>query len=338
MPVLRANLAYALVAALCLPTVRAETSPTSAMHSERATVLEAEIARIAAASDGAVGVAAWRLDGDGPRALVRADQRYPMASTFKIAVAGAVLERIDQRKLALDKMIAISPDAYVESDYIASRFIHAGISLSVHNLLEAMLTESDNTATDVLVAAAGGTQAVTDWVRRQGVTGLRIDRDTAGILRDFFSLPAGPFPAALAAARQADPKLDGRGLVPNLDFDHDPRDTATPEAMAILLARIFDGRALSAASTATLTAMMDRCRTGAARLRGLLPADTRVAHKTGTLGGSANDVGVMTLPGGDRIVVAVFIRGSAAPLAERERIIAEVGRAVRDYHLFTTAH
>ena len=80
---------------------------------------------------------------------------------------------------------------------------------------------------------------------------------------------------------------------------------------------------------------MERCRTGAGRLRGLLPPDTLVAHKTGTIGGTVNDVGVMTLPqNAGQVVIAVFIKGSDASEAVREKTIAQIGRAVRDYYLF----
>jgi beta-lactamase class A len=69
-----------------------------------------------------------------------------------------------------------------------------------------------------------------------------------------------------------------------------------------------------------------------------LPAGTVVAHKTGTIGGTVNDVGVMTLPDGKRqIVIAVFIKESDKPLAERERVIAEIARSVRDYFLLVEA-
>jgi len=65
-----------------------------------------------------------------------------------------------------------------------------------------------------------------------------------------------------------------------------------------------------------------------------MPADTKVAHKTGTIGGTVNDVGVITLPGdGGQVVVAVYIKASDAPYEQRERTIAEIGRSVRDYYL-----
>jgi beta-lactamase class A len=299
--------------------------------------VEAEIRRIANAAAGEVGVAAWRLDGHGPRILLNADEAFPMASTFKVAVAAALLGKVDSGTLSLETVLPVDKSSYVESEVIADGFIHSGVNLSVHNLLEVMLTRSDNTATDVLTSAAGGPAAVTAWVRGQGITGLSVDRDTAGILRDFFGLPTGTFSEALVIARKTDPKLDERGNHPNAAFDKDPRDSSTPNAMAELLSKIFTGHALTSASTKEIIGTMERCHTGNDRLRARLPATTTVADKTGTLGGSLNDVGVITLPDGKgQVVCAVFIKKSDLPFADREKVIADIARAVYDYFLFAS--
>ncbi|GMM92581.1 class A beta-lactamase [Qipengyuania sp. MTN3-11] len=299
--------------------------------------VEAEIARIAAITSGTVGVSAWRIGETGEKIELNPDIAFPMASTFKVAVAGRILERVDRGELTLDRLIEVPANMHVASEVIADRFIHPGLSISVHNLLELMMTQSDNTATDVLTELAGGPAAVTAWVRGQGVEGLRVDRDTAGVLRGFFALPEGPFPEALEAGLIADPSLLDRSLVPNPSFDSDPRDTASPRAMALLLDRIFSGEALSAASTEALAAMMVRNRTGNARIRARLPIGVEVADKTGTVGGSTNDVGVVTLPGesGHRVVMAIFVKQSDAPMASRERTIADIARAIYDFYAFT---
>ncbi|WP_116810523.1 class A beta-lactamase [Steroidobacter cummioxidans] len=300
-----------------------------------APVLEAEIARLSAPIGGKVGVAAWQLDGKGERILVNAGERFPMASTFKIAVAGAILANVDAGKLQLEQLVAVQPTDIVPSDGVASLAIHPGISLSVQNLLELMLTLSDNTATDVLTRLAGGPQAATAWVRKQGIEDQRIDRDTATLLRDFFNLPPGPFNQILEEALKQDPNLEERGNHPNAAFDNDVRDTSTPTAMAQLLTKIFNQQALSVSSTKVLIDIMQRCRTGTGRLPGRMPAGTVIAHKTGTVGGTVNDVGVMTLPDGkSQIVIAVFIKASDQPMEERERVIAEIARSVRDHFLF----
>jgi beta-lactamase class A len=320
--------------AVILALAVAISSPALAADPPQA--LQAELARLGKPAQGVVGVAAWRLDGSGPRALVNADQGFPMASTFKVAVACKILSDVDAGKLSLDQLVPVPHAMMVESEGLASTFRYEGVSVSVKNLLELMLTVSDNTATDVLTKLAGGPAAVTAWVRGQGIEGLRVDRDTAGLIRDFYHLPPGPsFPETLEAAVKANPKLEDIGDKPDPKFDKDPRDTATPVAMATLLQRIFTGKALSPASTQLLTGIMERNTTGKARIRARLPDGTVVAEKTGTIGGSVNNVGLVTLPGDNgKVIMAVFIKESRKPFEDRERVIADIARALYDYYLF----
>jgi beta-lactamase class A len=83
--------------------------------------------------------------------------------------------------------------------------------------------------------------------------------------------------------------------------------------------------------------MLERCRTGKARLKGMLPKDTIVAHKTGTLGGVADDVGVITLPGdAGHVAISVFTKGSSRPEDVSEKAVAEIARTVYDYFTLVT--
>ena len=126
-----------------------------------------------------------------------------------------------------------------------------------------------------------------------------------------------------------------KGALPNRAFDDDPRDTATPDAIARLLERIFSGKALTPASTKLLTETMERNRTGGSRIRGRLPIGVVVADKTGTVGGTVNDVGLVTLPANaGQVVMAIFIKKSEAPFAAREAVIADIARAIYDFYLF----
>jgi len=121
------------------------------------------------------------------------------------------------------------------------------------------------------------------------------------------------------------------------EFLADPRDTGTPAATVQLLKRAFAGELLSPKSTARLVEILKATTTGGARIKGLLPAGTVVAHKTGTtatamdLNGSTNDAGVIVLPdGAGQLAGAVFVKGSTRNLAARELVIARIAKAAFD--------
>lgn len=288
-------------------------------------------------TDGTVGVALQAVDGKD-MATLNAGTTFPMASTFKIAVAGKIFERIDKGEISLDQMVTVDPKLLVGSYGMAIQTPHPGIALSVHNLLEFMLTQSDNTSTDVLVQLAGGPAAVNAWLRAQGITGQRVDNDTAHLLYRAIGIETpgpGTFKENVEAAFKANPALQDRDgpRAPNAPFNADPRDTSTPEAMVQLLLRIHSGKAMSATSTKTLIGIMERCRTGGNRLKGLLPSDTVIAHKTGTLSSVANDVGIITLPNGRQFAIAVFVKGDTRGTTTQDKVIADIARVAYDHFL-----
>ena len=195
-----------------------------------------------------------------------------------------------------------------------------------------MIVESDNSATDFLLEVAGGSEAVTKMLRDIGITDFRVDRDVSEILRDFYGLEDRAYQSAALAAYAKDPTLLSRQSDRNLKFEQkDPRDQTSPNAMLELLLAIDNGKVLSEKSREFLLATMSRTRTGNARLKGLLPKGTPVAHKTGTIGGVANDVGYVTLPDGRRFAIVVFTKSSTTSEADRDRAIAEVTRALYDF-------
>jgi len=102
--------------------------------------------------------------------------------------------------------------------------------------------------------------------------------------------------------------------------------------MTRLLLRIWKREILTPQSAAVLLDMMDRCQTGKSRIKGLLPQGTDVAHKTGSLGGVANDIGFITLPGdAGHVAISVFTKSSTKPEDAAEKAIAEISRTIYDY-------
>jgi beta-lactamase class A len=315
-------------ASVAAPFAKAATDPSLVR-------LQQQLEFVAHSTDGAVGVTALHLESRRS-VSVRGAEGFPMASAFKIPIAIQILSLADEGKLALDKMSTLTQaDLHPGSGDLTEFFFHPGLSLSISNLLELAMVISDNSAADILLREAGGPAAVTARMKTLDLNGIRVDRSTALLISDWIG------------AKDLPPEDQwNKGLWQKLydsvpEREHmrarraemsDPRDTATPDDMTRLIARLWARNVLTPQSSAILLDMMARCQTGRSRLKGLLPQGTEVAHKTGTLGGVANDIGIITLPNGaGHVAISVFIKGSSAPEDQSDRAIAEIARTVYDY-------
>jgi len=303
--------------------------------------LEAHFAELARVAGGTVGVAAVHLES-GRAAYLNRSERFPMASTVKVPLAVQLLTRVDRGELRLDSMITIqSGDLHPGSGTLTDLFSQPGVALSVRNLMELMLRISDNSATDVLLRTAGGGGAVNARLTALGVSGMRADRPTIRLIADYvgvYDLPDDDVPMAEFSRRSRAVTDSGRRAA-LVKFAADPRDTSTPEAMAVLLGKIHRREGLTERSAALLLDIMTRSTTGADRIKGMLPPGTIAAHKTGSLGPAqgipggrtVNDAGIITLPNGAGHLVMVGFVKDASDAVMSERAIAHIARAAYDY-------
>lgn len=301
--------------------------------------LERGLQRLAPLSGGVMGVGVVHLES-GRSGFLNADEPFPMASTYKIPIAIELLHRVDEGKLDLSQMVTVERRDYSPgSGILTDLFREPGLALSIRNLLEIMLLVSDNTATDLLLRHAGGGETVTARMKKLGIEGIRVDRTTLHLIADWKGLSPVPGEAERDPAKYGEflesvPKE--KSVEAERAFYDDVRDTATPRAMTALLEKIWKREALSPESSDLLLDIMKRCRTGGGRLKGILPEGTEVAHKTGTIGKTLNDVGIITLPdGAGHVAVAAFVKKSDLSEEKRERAIAEAARTAHDYFLFT---
>lgn len=258
----------------------------------------AEIARLA---QGKVGAAALIIE-TGERAGYHNADHFPMQSVYKFPIAMATLHLVDAGKLNLHQTVHIARSELVPAAlHSPIRDQHpAGTSLPLREIIRFAVAESDGTASDVLLRLVGGASSVTRYLRDLGVHGVTVATTELEMSRD-----------------------------PMVQY----RNWATPDAMVQLLGYFHAGRGLSPASHQLLDDMMAASTPGPKRLKGLLPAGTRVAHKTGTSGTdgtltrATNDAGIITLPGGRHLAIAVFVSDSIAPQETRELVIAKIARA-----------
>lgn len=307
------------------PAAAASPSPAPAPA-----LFDTLFARLQAESGGILGIAAIHLES-GQRVEWNGGERFPMASVVKVPIAIEVLHQVDRGEIALDDTVRIGLE-----DLRFGRSLLGGsvpVDVSIGELLGLMLQESDNTSADALLGLVGGPAAVRARVEALGSRGIDVSRTLGGMLADWAGLPPAPegrdwsraeFDRLLAAVTPEDRRRAAEA------WAEDPRDTATPAGMADLLAALHRGAGLSLESRWLLIGHL-RGSYGAGRLAGLLPPGTPIAHKSGTGGATTNDVGVVTLPDGGRLAIAVFIKKSERPVPERERAIAQAARALHDH-------
>ena len=260
---------------------------------------------IADAANGKVGVAAELLE-TRESILLNGQERFPMQSVYKLPIGMAVLHRVDEGTLKLEQLIRVTTNDFVtKMQHSPIRDAHPlGVELSVSNLLQQMVSQSDGTACDVLLRSLGGPPAVDRFLREVGLSNVVVATNEKEMGQDELA---------------------------------QYRNWATPEGLTGLLGALNGGRGLSAASRELLLRFLTETSTGPQRIRGMLPRGTRVAHKTGSsrtvnrLTRATNDAGIVTLPDGRHLAIAVFVSDSTADEATREAVIARISRAAWDY-------
>lgn len=263
---------------------------------------EQRIAELANGDMGRIGVAALDLS-TGEQIAVLGNQRFPMASTSKIAVAAAYLEMVEQGRYSLTSEFPLLIPVRSAKFSSPAAPVREGNYMSAIDLIEIMITRSSNPATDALLAAVGGPGRVNAWMRRQGINDFSIDRDIATLVRD-------------------DGEYDPANWI-------DDRDSATPDAMVRLLQGLYRGDFLSDQSRQVLLGAMSRTVTGRRRIVANIPSEARVSHKTGSLNNTSSDIGIIETPDGRAIAVAIYVTGQGSRRA-REARIASIARALYD--------
>jgi beta-lactamase class A len=274
-----------------MPITRRAVLAAAALPCLPAFAADGRLAELEKRCGGRLGVAV--LDTQSGRRLEhRAQERFALCSTFKFLLAAAVKDRIEAGTEKAERFVP-----YGQSDLVVwspETEKHLG-GMTVAALLDAVLLFSDNTAANLLLAAIGGLSGWTAFARTLGDAVSRLDR--------------------------LEPAL-------NDVADGDLRDTTTPSAMLEDIKAVLLGKVLSPAARADLEAKMSASTLGARRLRAGLPADWRVADKTGTGPHSRNDIALLRPPGRAPILASVYCANSKLPDADTDAVIAEVGRLI----------
>lgn len=284
---------WALALAGCSP----QTDPRAALESDLLALVDSVQAR--------VGIAT--VLGEGDTLLINNRPGYPMASVYKFHQALALLDSLDRTGVAPELPIEVRRADLRPGTWSPLRDARpeGGYSLSVAELLNYSVAQSDNNVCDLLFRFLGGPANVGRYIRRLGL--------------------ADTFIAADEAAMHRDPKFQYA-------------NTTSPLDAVRLLERFRRGELLSPANTDLLTAILLATVTGPDKLKGVLPPEVRVAHKTGSgmrdAAGTVtadNDMGIVFLPDGRTFSVAVFIADSHHSDSSDAAVIAAACRRIYDY-------
>ncbi len=271
--------------------------------------LRNKIKTITNSKNATIGVSILNFS-NGDTLTVNETHHFPMQSVYKFHLALAVLNQVDKRKFSLNQNILVKKTDLLPNLYspMREKYPEGNVNLPLSEILKYTVSQSDNSACDLLFRLIGGTKIVNDYIHKIGVKEVSI----------------------LATEE-----------VMQKDWQVQYTNWSTPFAATQLLQKFYQKKILSKNSQDFLWKTMVETTTGSNKIRGLLPKEAVVAHKTGFSGknaegltGATNDIGIIILPNGQKLAIALFVSNSTETEMVNERIMAEITKAVWDYYVF----
>jgi beta-lactamase class A len=271
----------------------------------KATV-KANLAQLVAAFDGRVGVVFENIN-TGQVFKINANNKFPMQSVYKLPLAMAVLDQIDNGKLRLDQKCSLKPSDLLPNTHSPLRdtYPKGTDDISLQEIVAYTVARSDNNGCDYLFRLLGGCQNVNNYIKKFQKKGINIGFTEEEMHSD-------------TAAQYA--------------------NFATPNTINALLIKFVKGNILKKQSTELLWNILVATTTAPNRMKGLLPKNTVVGHKSGWSGGddrgytnAINDVGIVVLPNGQKMAVSIFIADTKAQSIESDMLAAKLTKLAFDY-------
>ena len=290
--------------------------------------------------EGEVGVAAKHME-TGEELTLNGDTYFPMASVFKVPIFVEVMAQIKEGRFTLEDEISIQETDQHFGSGMLSDLDAPGIKLSVRNLINLMMMISDNSATDILLTMVGA-ENINSRLKSFGLEKITVNRTCHHLIMDavgmdyekYKDLPLDEVTKAFRKDRAENPEAFKQATK---NFSQIIKDQSSPRAMNRLLELIFSKEILDEESCDHIIQVMLKCQTGGRRLQGDLPSYVDVAHKTGTIGGTVNDAGIIYLPDDlGHVAITVFTKDTEGKTRDIEDIIAQIARFVYDYFYFTS--
>lgn len=266
--------------------------------------IEDALTDYAVGKDARIGIAVIINGND--TVSVNGERDFPMMSVSKFPLALTIVHWIDAHGMSLNDSITFSEAALHENTYspMLKKYGKSRNIMSIRELLEWSLVDSDNNAADILLNYTGGTSGATSIMRQIGLS----DDIVIGASED--------------------------------DMHRDPYlsylNRTTPLAMAQLFDRFNSEIRKMSQTYSDISAMLEQCHTGLDRLaEPLLTTNVTIGHKTGTgfptpegRISAINDCGYVNMPNGMRYSIAVFVADSGYDMAATSAIIADISKIV----------
>ncbi len=241
---------------------------------------------------------------------INGDKHLPMQSVFKFHLALAVLHEVDQEKFSLNKIISINKEKMDTYSHLWSplrKKYPDGAELTLAEIIKYTVSLSDNLGCDILFDLIGGPKVVETYLHELGIKDITIVHK----------------------------EIDMQAK-----WERQYENWTTANASNQVLQLFFENneRLLSSESYQFLFGVLKATKTGGKSIRGLLPKESVVAHKTGYSGknddgltGALNNIGIVFLPDNSHFYLSVFVSNSEESDETNQKIIAEIARLAWDY-------
>jgi beta-lactamase class A len=256
---------------------------------------------IVSSKQATVGISVQIME-TGDTVSLNGNHRFPMQSVYKFHLALAILNLVDKKELRLDQKVLLKkkdlhPDTHSP---LRDKYPDGNVSVTIDELLRFTVGQSDNNGCDILFKLVGGTKIVDRYIKSLGIANVSI--------------------VGTEAQMHAKYKIQFKNY-------------SSPKAATALLLKFAGGKILQENSSKYLMEIMQNSPSGPNKLKGLLPLGTVVAHKTGYSGidqtgltYATNDIGIVTLPNGNHMIISAFVTMSKESEAVNDRIIAELAK------------
>jgi len=222
------------------------------------------------------------------------DMAIPSASLVKIPIMMAYFYAADEGKIKLDDKLELRQSEKVDGSGIL-KSESSGSAYTIEELIRLAITQSDNTAANMLIDAMG-LDRLNRYFARLGLKATNLSRK----MMDFRSRKAGV------------------------------ENYTTASDMAFSLERLYRGQILSRGSSKKCLELLSEQKIKD-RIPKRLPINTAVAHKTGLENGICHDVGIV-YTGKGNFLICVLTKHEYRLARPMKRLIARLSLLTYDYY------